>query len=282
MTEPLEFFRELMRTAPFQPATNLWRAVELAAVQQHGLPGGRGLDLGCGDGKLTVIIDAATAPTTPRRWIGVDIDPQETAQARSTGLYATVHTGSAQDIREAPGSMDFVFSNSVLEHIESIDEVLAEAARLLKPGGRFIATVPGPGFHLALRGPLGPTPREDYLREVDERCAHLRYWSATEWRQQLARHGLRLDSAVGYLSPALARRWELLSNMTGGMLYKVFRGRSRPIEIQRRLGLRQGRAGIPGRLGEWAVPALAWGCALNAAPLDPEISAGLLVDAVKA
>ncbi len=282
MTEPLDFFRKLMRTSMFQPATNLWRAVELSAIQRHGLPSGRGLDLGCGDGKLTVILDAETPLPTPRRWIGVDIDPLETAQALATGLYEAVHTGSANNIREASGSMDFVFSNSVLEHVEPIDETLAEAARLLRSGGRFIATVPGPGFHRALRWLAGSSRREAYLRAIDERVAHLRYWSADDWRQQLARHGLRLDSVMGYLSPAQTRRWELLSNATGGLLYWAFGGRSRPIEIQRRLGMKRVHAGLPGRLGEWAAPAMAWGCALSADPLDPELGACLLVDAIKA
>ncbi len=39
-------------------------------------------------------------------------------------------------------SYDIVFSNHFLEHVDDLARVLAECARLLKPGGRFIAVVP--------------------------------------------------------------------------------------------------------------------------------------------
>jgi SAM-dependent methyltransferase len=287
MNDPATLFRNLMRTSPFQPATNLWRAVELDAVQRHGLPPGRGLDLGCGDGKLTCIVDDATRGAGARRWVGVDIDPLETSQAMACGRYDRVHTASAAAIPEPDASMDFVFSNSVLEHIGSIEDVLAEAARLLRPGGRFIATVPGPGFHRALRGPLvGGKDRDSYLRDIDTRCAHLRYWGTEEWRARLGQHGLVLQVATDYLTPKQTRRWELISNLTGGLLYALYGRRARPIEIQRRLGLRRTRPGLTGAIGRALAPWLAAGCRLDA-PVDPSSRARLgdgaclLIDATK-
>lgn len=281
---PQELLRSLMRGAPFQPATNLWRAVELAAVLEHGLPAGRGLDLGCGDGKLTAILERASPDAGSRQWVGVDIDPLETDQARALGLYEQVHTGSAQAVALADASLDFVFSNSVLEHIGPIREVLREAARVLRPGGRFMATVPGPGLHTALRGgfPYGRMSRADYLQEIDRRCAHLRYWDAGQWVDELRPLGLPQVRIGGYFSPAQVQRWERVSNLTGGVLVQLAGGRHRPIELQRRLGLRRPPGTLTGQLAAALAPALAWGCDLAPRALPVEQAGCLLIDAVKA
>ncbi len=281
MKAPILLLRDLMRSAPFQPATNLWRAVELDAVQRHGLPPGRGLDLGCGDGKLTKIaIDALGGDTPNRRWVGVDVDPAETALARQSGLYEAVLTTSAASIPEPDNSFDFVFSNSVLEHIDMIDDVLNEAARLLRPGGRFICTVPGPDFHACLAGPAFGGNRPAYEHWIDVRCAHLRYWSVDEWRDHLGATGLRLEASSSYLSQRQVRRWERLSAITGGLAYRIFGRSARPIEIQRRLRLRSRGAHFAGNLGAMCSTLLALNC-----PLDAEVSGRrhgcLLLDAVK-
>lgn len=280
---PQELLRALMRGAPFQPATNLWRAVELAAVLEHGLPVGRGLDLGCGDGKLTAILQRASPDAGARRWVGIDIDPLETEQARALGLYEAVHTGSAQAIALADASVDFVFSNSVLEHIAPIHEVLREAARVLRPGGRFLATVPGPGLHAALRGgfPYGRMGRADYLREIDRRCAHLRYWDAAQWVDELRALGLSQVAVGGYFSPAQVRRWERVSNLTGGVLVQLSGGAQRPIELQRRLGLRRPPGTLMGHAAAALAPALAWGCDLAPRAIPVEQAGCLLIDASK-
>lgn len=281
MKTPLLLLHALMRSAPFQPATNLWRAVELDAVQRHGLPPGRGLDLGCGDGKLTrITIDALGDATENRRWVGVDVDPAETALARESGLYENVFTTSAASIPEPDNSFDFVFSNSVLEHIEMIDDVLREAARLLRPGGRFICTVPGPDFHACLAGPLFGGNRRAYEREIDVRCAHLRYWSVDEWRDHLSAAGLQLEVNRKYLSQRQVRRWERLSAITGGLAYRIFGRNAQPIEIQRRLRLRSRRAHFAGGLGAACSVLLALNCPLDANETGPRVGC-LLLDAVK-
>lgn len=256
-------FADLLATAPFQPATNYWRSVELAAVLDHGLPTGLGLDLGCGDGALMRVL---LAHAGPRELVGVDLDPAETKAAAASGAYARIHTGSAAAVPEPDGSFDFVFSNSVLEHIPDIDAVLHEAARLLRPGGSFLFTVPGPGFHDCLRGPLRPfVTRERYLAAVDRRCAHLRYWGAAQWQSHLDACGLKVTATVAYLTRGETRRWETLSRFTAGLLYALAGGRSQPIDIQRRLRMRSGvtlpaplarlvarvlAAGVPGHVGE--------------------------------
>lgn len=262
MTLRRELLVRLLEETPFQPATSWWRSVELEVVLRHGLPPGRGLDLGCGDGKLMrILLDVSGARAS---LVGVDPDPAEAQDAKRCGVYERVHAASGERIPEPDASFDFVFSNSVLEHIEALEPVLAEVARLLRPRGRFLFTVPAAGFHDCLRGPLVPSAsRARYLEEIDRRCAHLRYWGEPEWRAGLERHGMQLSRAIPYLSAAEVRRWETLSRLTAGVLYAAARKRRQPIEIQRALRLRHGGVRLPRRL---------------AAPLAAAIAAGVPSD----
>ena len=232
-----DLLHNLLRMYPAQPATAIWRAVEIGALFRFGVPEGRGLDLGCGDGKLTgVILEWAG----PRRLVGVDPDPFETKAAYKTGHYEAVHTASGDAIPELDGSFDFVISNSVLEHIPDVKPVLTEVARLLRPGGRFLFTVPGPGFHANLRGSLLPwVSRSRYLADLDKRLLHLRYPSEEQWQMLCSAAKLRLEGCPGYLSRDETRAWEMVSGLTGGLLYTLRGKQKLPIAIQKELGLRQ-------------------------------------------
>lgn len=99
------------------------------ACAQH-LPPGRVLDLGCGVGH-------AFHELAPRETVGVDIEPSAlAAQERET---------HAADMRRLPfpdGSFDSVASVHSLEHVPDPERVLAEAARVLVPGGRAIFVTP--------------------------------------------------------------------------------------------------------------------------------------------
>ncbi len=237
-----KLLRKLLTENPFQPATSWWRAVELEVVARHGFPQGRGLDLGCGDGKLMrILLDAAQAAP---ELVGVDIDQLETRDAERSGVYRKVHTVPGERIPEADASFDFVFSNSVLEHIVDLDPVFAEVERLLRPGGSFLFTVPADGFHDCLAGPLWGN-RTAYLGVIDRRTAHRRYWSADEWRACLERHGMRLALAQPYLTAAEVQRWETLSRFTAGVLYTLAGQRAQPIDIQRALRLRRHGLRLP-------------------------------------
>ncbi|MGD2181008.1 class I SAM-dependent methyltransferase [Lusitaniella coriacea] len=221
---------------PFQPATALWRSIEIGRVLAYPFPEGLGLDLGCGDGHLTKII---LEQVGERDLVGIDIDPQETVLAKSYDFYQRIHTIKADNIPETDATFDFIFSNSVLEHIENIEAVLGEVARVLKPGGIFLFTVPGDEFHDCLLGSVFPwVSRKTYLQELDRRVAHQRYWSEENWKNILDLHHLKIERVEQYLTKAEIRRWENISRLTAGVLYGLFGKRKNPIEIQRTLGLR--------------------------------------------
>jgi SAM-dependent methyltransferase len=230
---------------PAQPATAFWRAIEIAVLARRGLPDGLGLDLGCGDGILT---DVLLREVGPHRLVGIDIDPLEIAAARRFPFYERLHTCPGDAIPEPDESFDFVISNSVLEHIPDLEATIAETARVLRPGGRFFFTVPGPGFHRNLAGSIFPfVDRSRYLDMIDRRLAHRHYLDPAEWNALCDRHRLVVENCLGYLGGAETRRWETLSRMTGGLLYALLGETKRPIEIQRRVGIRavQNRTQLP-------------------------------------
>ncbi len=226
-----------VRCYPFQPATALFRTVEISHLLERPFPTGYGLDLGCGDGLLTRIVLERVGH---RSVVGIDPDPAEAALARHLGIYDEVLSIPGDAIPVTDETFDWVFSNSVLEHIDEIRPVLREVARVLKPGGVFLFTVPAEGFHAGLRGPILPwVSRRRYLAALDARLAHRRYWSADEWRHELFVSGLTLEEASPYFGSRALRRWETIARITAGVLYLAFGRRKQPVEIQRTLGLRR-------------------------------------------
>jgi len=243
---PQALLPRFLQAYPYQPATAFWRAYEISHLAAFPLPAGLGLDLGCGDGLLTGIVLQLTGPRTV---IGVDLDAEEVRLAQGLGIYERVHVAPASEIPEPDASVDWILSNSVLEHIEPLEPVLDEVARLLRPGGRFIFTVPAQPFHAFLRGPLRPgASRARYLEDLDRRLAHRGYLSEQGWGALLARHGLRLEQATSYLTRPQTRRWESISRLTAGVLFWLWGQRRAPIDIQRRLGVRKAGRRMPAPL----------------------------------
>jgi len=100
-------------------------------------PGERILDLGCGDGQLTLKIAASGAQVT-----GVDASSAMIASAQSKGLDARVANAESLPFQ---GEFDAVFSNAALHWVRNQDAMLAGVHRALKPAGRFVAEMGGHG-----------------------------------------------------------------------------------------------------------------------------------------
>jgi SAM-dependent methyltransferase len=100
-------------------------------------PGERILDLGCGDGALSVVIAASGAEV-----VGVDASPEMVAAACRHGVDARVMRGEALDFA---GAFEAVFSNAALHWMDDLAAVFAGVARSLRPGGRFVAEMGGVG-----------------------------------------------------------------------------------------------------------------------------------------
>lgn len=109
--------------------------------------GERILDLGCGDGPLTLKIKDAGCEVT-----GVDSSAEQIEAAKALGLDAHVADGEALDFGP---EFDAVFSNAALHWMKRPDRVIAGVWRALRPGGRFVAEMGGYGnvrrIHQAMR-----------------------------------------------------------------------------------------------------------------------------------
>jgi len=103
----------------------------LADEYAHRLRAGRVLDLGCGGGDS---IDLFRAVDPDVSWVGADIEESPEVAARTRGDAEFV-TFDGRSLPFADASFDLVFCKQVLEHVEHPRELVAEAARVLRPGG---------------------------------------------------------------------------------------------------------------------------------------------------
>ena len=118
-----------------------WRYIgPLLARRPVGRGGGAGdvLDLACGSGHQTLAWSERGF-----RVAGLDFDRDlmiagRTRLARAGVAAAAWTQADATSLPYRSGSFDVVFNNSLLEHVPAWRRVLAETARVLRPGGIFV------------------------------------------------------------------------------------------------------------------------------------------------
>jgi SAM-dependent methyltransferase len=86
------------------------------------------VDVGCGPGNIFAKVGGH-----PELLIGVDVSPGALEIARTLGYMPLV--ADAHDLPFISGFADIVALNAALHHCDHMDQVLAEAARLVAPGG---------------------------------------------------------------------------------------------------------------------------------------------------
>ncbi len=142
-------------------------------------PGQTVLDLGSGAGIDCFLAAGQVGPTG--RVIGVDMTPEMIARARANaeqGGYTNVEfrLGEIEQLPVGDASVDVILSNCVLNLSPAKERALAEAYRVLKPGGRIVISdmvseLPVPAI---LEGNLDavaaclPTFRARYLEQFRE------------------------------------------------------------------------------------------------------------------
>ncbi|MFG2104135.1 class I SAM-dependent methyltransferase [Micromonospora echinaurantiaca] len=179
-----------------------WLAEARAAlVPPAPRPGALLVDLGCGAGLL-----APHLAGKGYRHVGVDLTRSALAQAAEHGV--TVVQGDATAVPLADGCADVVAAGELLEHVPDWRAAVAEACRLLRPGGLLVLDTLNDtalsrliAVRIAERLPTVPRGIHDPRLFVDARAL------VTE----CARHGVRLRlrgvrPAIGGLLGWLLRR----------------------------------------------------------------------------
>lgn len=130
-------------------------------------PGELILDVGCGDGVLTLRIAEAGA-----RVIGLDSSPEMVEAARARGVDAFVADAEALDLDgqlSRFGQFDAVFSNAALHWMLDPDAVATGIFAVLKAGGRFAGEMGGAGNLAILRqGLRAELVERGYALPVDD------------------------------------------------------------------------------------------------------------------
>ncbi len=136
-----------------------WIAEARSSLLPPAPPGALAVDLGCGGGLMAPYVARAGY-----RHVGVDLSGPALREAAARGVL-TVRA----DVRQVPlrdGVADVVLAGEILEHVPDMPQVIAECARILRPGGTLVVdTIAATAFGrftsitLGERLPGGPPPR---------------------------------------------------------------------------------------------------------------------------
>ena len=196
--------------------------IRLRALQQAlgPLVGRRVLDLGCGKGRFARRLADAGASV-----VGVDL---------STGMLASAGfdrvRASARRLPLADGTFDAVVAVEVLEHVASLDAVITEVRRVLRPGGAFAVIDKNAGALNADR-PWLPALA---VKAIDQRRGRWMYphggpvrerwfWPAP-FARELRRAGFG-EVAMNYLLSPRERVWRIFRAVPPARLFVLWTAR---------------------------------------------------------
>ncbi len=196
-------------------------AARAARIPSPGRPGALLLDAGCGGGLLAPYLRGSGY-----RHLGVDLSTTALMIARERGL--CVARADVGRLPLADAAADVVVAGELLEHVPNLPEVVAEVARVLRPGGVLVLdTIASTWFGrftaitVGERVPAGPPKLlHDPALFVDRR----------KLRRECERHNVSLrltglrPSLIDYLAWLLGRRSDvrmLPTRVTAGLFQAV-------------------------------------------------------------
>lgn len=138
----------------------------LAAFVESLGPAGDVLDLGCGDGRTSMLIEAEAL---------VLADVSEQALRRAAERVPSARTVALDPDRAMPlpdNAFDLVVCTETIEHVRDVALMLSEIRRVVRPGGRLALSTPWHGRPLGLDVLL-----RGFERHFDPRSPHIRFFT---------------------------------------------------------------------------------------------------------
>lgn len=168
-------------------------------------PHARVLDCACGTG-----YGSALLADHAKLVIGMDISPVAVAycEAHHRKPNLSFREGSAEAIDVPSASVDLFVSIETIEHVSHPERLVAEAKRVLRPGGRFLVSTPN---RIVTGLQRGERPQNPF---------HLFEWSLSELDQCLRQHfstiryfGQRVRSRNKLAAPYVVSKVKRLAGM---------------------------------------------------------------------
>ncbi len=204
----------------------LWRVLELAAVDVllQGNDKEPILDIGCGNGDVFAAVFGKS-----RQSYGIDLSWLDVQAAQDANIYSSCSVGDGRRLAFKDKQFALAFANSVFEHVDHIDVLLGEVARVLDSGGKLIFTTPSSIFrqkeYYYWRKALGAFGLDFLGRRIAQRedsiYHHVSIHSLPEWKNLLERTGFREVRCYGYVPPHTAL---LISRYSGAVRVRGLRG----------------------------------------------------------
>lgn len=148
-------------------------------------PGGQVLDIGCGSGDLAIAIASGGRAVT-----ACDISSEMLSRAEQSDVSECVQWVKLPprwaDLSFPDRTFDLIYASSVLEYVEDPAAVFRECARVLRPGGRMLCTVPDVRHPIRWVESIGRAAAR--LSAVRALCSHERRISSYLTYLQVSRH----------------------------------------------------------------------------------------------
>jgi ubiquinone/menaquinone biosynthesis C-methylase UbiE len=179
------------------------------------------LDLGCGDGEFGRFALCA-APD-----VSVDLLRHRLMLAKESSPSMALAAADARQLPVGDGAFASVLAVSVLEHVDRPWEALFEIARVLRPGGLFVATIVLADLHRHLFHPQWLRPfclARAYLAAHDLAFDHRCLLAQADWDQMISAAGLYIVTSRKIVTPRVTKAFDLL--LASAWPYRLIRGTS--------------------------------------------------------
>jgi methionine biosynthesis protein MetW len=171
------------------------------------LHGDRLLDIGCGDGAVTVQLMQSMGA---REASGVEIVPKAVSAASRRGINASCLDIDSEDLPFEDSSFDVVYCGEIIEHVFDPDHLLIQVRRVLRRGGLCVLTTPnlaGWPNRLALflgsqPYPMAVSPNHEgagklFLSGEEGQWGHIRVFTLRALKELIRGHGFAILRVKG-------------------------------------------------------------------------------------